>query len=229
MKRLDDLKRFYDILGVLNERSGGARLLCECSGKLSWPQRGVYFFMEDGEARSESGMGPRIVRVGTHALTPSSRTTLWQRLSNHRGSSRSGGGNHRGSIFRLIVGTALINRDGHRCPTWDDRRSSAPAEIRAGELALEREVSKTIGAMRFLWLSIDGEPGDQSERGYIERNAIALLSNYGKEPLDPASPTWLGRCCNRPRVRESHLWNNNHVDEDYESSFPDRLEAMVRT
>jgi len=48
MKRLDDLKRFYNILGVLNERLGGARLLCECSGKLSWPRRGVYLFMEDG-------------------------------------------------------------------------------------------------------------------------------------------------------------------------------------
>lgn len=93
---------------------------------------------------------------------------------------------------------------------------------------MEREVSKTIGAMRFLWLSIDDEPGDQSERGYIERNAIALLSNYGKELLDPASSTWLGRCCNRPRVRESHLWNNNHVDEDYNSSFLDRLDAAVR-
>jgi hypothetical protein len=221
------MKRFYDILGVLNERLGGARLLCECTGKLGWPQRDVYFFMEDREARSQSGVGPRVVRVGTHALTPGSRTTLWQRLSNHRGSSHSGGGNHRGSIFRLISGTALITRNGHRCPTWDDRRSSAPAEVRAGELVLEREVSKTIGAMRFLWLGIDDEPGDQSERGYIERNAIALLSNYGKELLDPASPTWLGRCCNRPRVRESHLWNNNRVDEDYESSFLDRLEEAV--
>jgi hypothetical protein len=224
MKRLDDLKRFYDLLAVLNERSGGARLLSDCSGKLSWPKRGVYFFMEDGEARSQSGLGPRIVRVGAHALTPGSRTTLWQRLSNHRGSNRSGGGNHRGSIFRLIVGTALINRNGHRCPTWDDRRSSAPAV----EIALEREVSKAIGAMRFLWLSLNDEPGDQSERGYIERNAIALLSNYGKEPLDPASSTWLGLWCNRLRVRESHLWNNKHVDEDYESSFLDRLDALVR-
>jgi hypothetical protein len=220
MKRLDDLKRFYDILGVLNERQGGARLLCECSGKLSWPQRGVYFFMEDGEARSDSGTGSRIVRVGTHALTPGSRTTIWQRLSNHRGTSLSGGGNHRGSIFRLIVGTALINRDGHRCPTWDDHRSSAPAEIRAAEVELEREVTGTIGAMRLLWLAIDDEPGDQSERGYIERNAIALLSNHGKEPLDSASSTWLGRCCNRPacanptcgttitwmRITTPHFW-----------------------
>jgi hypothetical protein len=43
MKRLDDLKRFYDILGVLNERLGGAR-----RGKLSWPRRGVYFFYGRG-------------------------------------------------------------------------------------------------------------------------------------------------------------------------------------
>ena len=29
-------------------------------------------------------------------------------------------------------------------------------------------------------------------RGYIERNAIALLSNYGKPAIDPPSPGWLG-------------------------------------
>ena len=228
MKRLGDLMRFYDILGVLQERSGGARLLSECSGKLDWPKRGVYFFMEPGELRSDSGTGPRVVRVGTHALTSGSRTRLWNRLSQHRGTSRSGGGNHRGSIFRLIVGTALINRDGHQCPTWDDRRSSTPNDLRARELALECEVSKTIGAMRFLCLGIDDEPGEESERGYIERNAIALLSNYDKEPLDPASSTWLGHFCTRPRVRTSGLWNNNHVDEECDAAFLARLEALVK-
>jgi hypothetical protein len=50
-----------------------------------------------------------IVRVGTHALETGSQTTLWKRLSQHRGQARSGSGNHRGSIFRLIVGTALIH------------------------------------------------------------------------------------------------------------------------
>jgi hypothetical protein len=227
MTRLDDLRRLYRILGALDERSGGARLLSECSGRLSWPQRGVYFFMEDGESRSDSGTGPRIVRVGTHALSPGSRTTLWKRLSQHRGTSRSGGGNHRGSIFRLIVGTALIARDGHVCPTWDNRSSSAPADIRAGERALECAVSKTLGAMRFLWLAIDDEAGRDSMRGTIERNAIALLSNYGKEPLDPPSPHWLGHHCNRPLVRASGLWNNNHVDERYDPAFLDRLERLA--
>lgn len=203
------------------------RQLADCSGRLSWPQRGVYFFTEGGEDRTATEDGPRIVRVGTHALKCGSQTTLWKRLCQHRGTGRSGGGNHRGSIFRLIVGTALIERDGHECPTWDDRRSTAPAAVRAGELALEREVSKTIGGMRFLWLPIDDEPGPESGRGIIERNAIALLSNFGKEPIDPPSPGWLGRHCNRPRVRASGLWNANHVDEPYDPTFLDRLEQLA--
>jgi hypothetical protein len=72
--------------------------------------------MEEGEERSHSGQGPRIVRVGTHALKGGSSTTLWKRLSQHKGQERSRRGNHRGSIFRLIVGTALNADDPTRCP-----------------------------------------------------------------------------------------------------------------
>jgi hypothetical protein len=85
MKRLDDLRRFYRILDVLEQRLGGTRMLSECDGRLSWPQRGIYFFMEQGEERSDTGTGRRIVRVGAHALTQGSRTKLWSRLSQHRG------------------------------------------------------------------------------------------------------------------------------------------------
>jgi hypothetical protein len=74
-----------------------------------------------------------VVRVGTHALKAGGSTTLWGRLSTHRGQLRSGGGNHRGSIFRLIVGTALIARDGHKFPTWGEG-SSAAKDIKVGEL-----------------------------------------------------------------------------------------------
>ena len=45
MKRVDHLLEFYRIVGVLEERLGGARMLAECS-RPNWPQRGVYFFME---------------------------------------------------------------------------------------------------------------------------------------------------------------------------------------
>src|SRR6478672_11130483 len=93
--RLNDLKRFYKAVDDLSAAVGGPRMLAECSARLGWPTRGVYLIMEEGELRSHTGRGPRIVRVGTHALKPGSKTTLWKRLSQHRGRARSGSGNHR--------------------------------------------------------------------------------------------------------------------------------------
>lgn len=193
---------------------------------MTWPSRGVYFFREGGENRKDTGDGPRIVPVGTHALKAGSSTKLWTRLSQHKGHSGTGSGNHRGSIFRLIVGSALCDRDSHTYPTWG-KGSTASREVRTGELVLECAVSQTIGDMPFLWLAMEDEPGPQSLRGFIERNSIALLSNYGKKPLDPPSESWLGRHSNRERVRNSGLWNSNHVDESYDPGFLDVLDRLV--
>ena len=82
--------------------------------------------------------------------------------------------------------------------------------------------------MPFLWLAVEDEPGPQSLRGYIERNAIALLSNYSRRTLDPPSETWLGRRCNRERVRNSGLWNSNHVDETFDPGFLVCFERLVQ-
>jgi len=182
--------------------------------------------MEKEEIRTDSGSGPRIVRVGTHALTTGSGAKLWTRLSQHRGQSKSGGGNHRGSIFRLLVGSALIARDRYEVKSWGNG-SSASAEIRASEIAMETEVSRIVGAMPFVWLAIDDEPGPSSLRGVVERNSIALLSNFNKSPLDPASEHWLGHYSDRPRVRQSGLWNQNHVDEAYDPDFLGTLESLI--
>ena len=225
-QRLEDLKRFYAILDSLSIKTGGMRLLSECTGRMDWPVRGVYFFQENGENRTDTGSGPRVVRVGTHALKAGSRTTLWNRLSQHKGPAKTGGGNHRGSIFRLIVGTALMDVSGESVTTWG-QGSSAPREIRNKEQDLEKRVSHTIGSMPFLWLEIADNPGPDSLRGYIERNAIALLSNHNKPPMDAASPLWLGHHCNREKVRNSGIWNQNHVDEDYDPAFLDELERLV--
>lgn len=226
-ERLKDIEKFYQLLDALEQRVGGARLLGDCSGKMKWPQRGVYFFMENGEVRSDSGFGPRIVRIGTHALSATSRTTIWNRLSQHRGVARTGGGNHRGSVFRLLIGTALIGKGEHVRATWNDRKGSASPDLRAAELPLEQAVSKRIAEMRVLWLAVDDEPGKESGRGLIERGAIALLSNYRKEPIDAPSGSWLGHHCTSPLVRESGLWNQNHVQEAYEPAFLDLLEELV--
>lgn len=223
---IDDLKRFYAIMDDLSDRTGGTRLLSACSGRMDWPDRGVYFFQESGETRTDTGSGPRIVRVGAHALKIGSQATLWNRLSQHKGTTNTGGGNHRGSIFRLIVGTALLRTSEESVPTWG-QGSTASRDIRDKEQELERRVSQTIGNMPFLWLAIGDNPGPGSLRGYIERNAIALLSNYNKPLIDAPSSLWLGYRCNREKVRRSGLWNQNHVDETYDSAFLDVLEKLV--
>jgi hypothetical protein len=89
--------------------------------------------------------------------------------------------------------------------------SSAPASVKANEYALERAVSLHIGLMPFLWVAVDDPPGPGSERGVIEAGSIALLSNYHRSVIDPASPGWLGHRAARESIRDSGLWNVNHI------------------
>ncbi len=227
-RRLDHLKRFYEILTALEIRCGGKRLLSACRGQLEWPARGVYFFYEDGEIRTRSGTGPRVVRVGTHALASGSGTSLWNRLSQHRGIAKTGGGNHRGSIFRLLLGDALSRRVPElKCVTWDTRLTTMSRDIREKEHVLECAVSRFISDMTLLWISVADAAGPESRRGIIERNSIALLSNWRRSPLDPPSANWLGRFSSREKVREAGLWNSNHIDETYDPEFLDLLEKAV--
>jgi hypothetical protein len=99
--------------------------------------------------------------------------------------------------------------------------------VRASEQALEREVSKVIGNMPFLWLAIDDKAGPENLRGYIEKNAIALLSNYQRPSLDPPSQAWLGRHCDRERVSGAGLWNADYVDKPYDPAFLGHLHRLV--
>lgn len=235
--RLADTARFYRILGELEARVGGARVLTDCNGYMNWPERGVYFFHETGETRNGSEGSVRVTRVGTHALTARTRSRLWGRLSQHRGAARTGAGNHRGSIFRLLVGIALARRDDIDLPlSWGvggdpggaaRRLLMGRADVMQAEADLEALVSDYIGAMPFLWLSVGDAPGHTSERGFIERNAIALLSGYRGSAIDSPSPNWLGRYSDRDGVRLSGLWNNNHVDDVWDSSFLDAMERRT--
>lgn len=218
-----DTDRFYTLLDALSARAGGPRRLRDCTSS-GWPSHGVYFFLEDGETRLNGS--PRVVRIGTHALTATSKTTLWNRLSAHRGSvggSRPGGGNHRASIFRLHVGTALLA--GGNWPievrdSWRDKHADHAA--RKAEYPLEQAVTQHIGNMPFLWLAVP----DRADRGLIERNTIALMSRRSGG-VDPASSQWLGLTADSEKVRTSALWNVNHVDDAYDPRYLDILEQLV--
>ncbi len=237
--RVACLKQFYSLLDNLEQSVGGKRVLTDSHGRMDWPKRGVYFFFEAGEGRSQSGFGPRVVRVGTHAVSANSGSTLWGRLASHRGSSM-GSGNHRSSIFRLLLGEALACRDNAlSCATWGQGNSAAKV-IRDEEVTLECSVTRHLSQMPFLWLEADDTPSAESIRGYIERNSIALLSNYGKRnsiallsnygknaPIDPPSLGWLGKFSSRPTVRESGLWNQNYVGDGYEPEFIETFASFV--
>jgi len=239
MSRIEDLARLYLILDRLAASSGGRRSLSRLRSHRDWPQRGVYFFFEPGEMRSGSGHGPRLVRIGTHGLKDGARSTLYQRLRQHAGTLSGSGGNHRGSIFRLLVGRALIERgDCRQCPSWGvkgDIGAAATvlgrnkAELKADEKPIELSVSDYLGRLPFLWLSIEDAAGPNSLRGVIERNVIALASGVREPSIDPPSPLWLGRSSHRDAVRNSGLWNQQHVDEEYDPRFLGQLDAAVQS
>jgi|SRR5690625_5184571 len=227
MQRHSDTDTFYSLLAKLESAVGGTRRLGDCHGRMVWPERGVYFIFEPHEYRSNDQTTLRVVRIGTHALTDGSRTTIWQRLSQHRGSMRSGGGNHRGSIFRLLIGEALMQKNTEWTTSSWGQGSSAAGEIRELEKEHEIRVSDYVADMEILFLPIPDAASPGSLRSVIERNSIALLSNYLTPSPDQPSTSWLGHHSGRDRVRQSGLWNNRHVDEKYDPLFLVTLEQLI--
>jgi hypothetical protein len=230
MTPLADQNHFYEILEKLKKSPRQGLSLDHPGGASRFAARGVYFFCEADEQRSSCFSSSRIVRVGTHAISAKSKSTLWQRLRAHLG-TRLGQGNHRGSIFRLHVGAALLARDQVNIPTWGIG-SSAPQALREDQAAqsmeslYEQKVSKYISSMKVLWINVPDEPGPKSLRAAIEQNAIALLSNRFS-PVEPASANWLGLQSPRDDIRRSGLWNINYVNQDYDPRFLELLDAAV--
>ena len=142
---------------------------------------------------------------------------------------KSGGGDHRGSIFRLLVGSALLNDKDSSfvCTTWDIKKPTQ--EMRRSEHSIEQAVTRIIGAMPFLWLEVNDDAGPDNRRKIIERQSIALLSNFAKPPLDRPSTKWRGLSCDHGEclVRGSGLWNQDYVDESYDPAFLDVMEALI--
>jgi hypothetical protein len=224
--RQRDTDRFYALLDELSERIGGPRHLKDYTEAGDWPLYGVEFFLEDGQFRA-GGSGLRGVRVGSHALRTTSQTSFWTRLSQHRGpvnGANAGVGNHRGSIFRHHVGTALLQRDDWPIEVEQSWRQQKVSPLqRKAERLLEQAVSAHIGAMPLLWLDVP----DREHRKSIRANAVALLSQR-TGGIHPTAPGWLGLHAGNDNVRSSGLWNSNFVDDLYDPSFLDAMEACVK-
>lgn len=234
MKKHSDLNTFYNLLTELENRIGRKRLLRECHGKMKWPTHGIYFFFESGEYRTSDSTTPRVVRVGTHAITEKSKTTLWNRLSQHRGTKNPYGGKHRTSVFRELCGEALMNRDPTlKVESWSGYGKNPPSKILEMEKEHETRVSDYIGAMEILFLSVPNTPNQQGMQGFekrkfIEKNCIALLSNHNNSSPDKPSDKWLGNHSSKKLVHQSGLWNRKHVDDSYNYDFLDFFKDSVK-
>ncbi len=204
------VREFYLFLERLLLLQGQLTLPQTVAGAI--PPKGVYFFFDPAERTAFSDKLPRLVRIGTHAVSIGSKATLRNRLRTHLG-TREGTGNHRGSVFRLHVGQSLIARDGRQreFPNWGVGQSADRATI-AQEEPLEREVSAYISRLLVLFIPIDDDAGKASMRAVLEHHLIALMTEE-RSYLETASENWLGKWSSRPEIVSSGLWNVRSVGE----------------
>lgn len=223
-KHIEDVSRFYDGIFKLAKSTGGIRVFNECNGKMYWPRRGVYFIVDFNESHLVSNGFPRIVRIGTHAVSKDAKSTLWQRLKTHKGTN-DGGGNHRGSIFRLHVGNAIIKKESLVCDTWAIGQNT-DKDIRERERNIEQLVSAYIGQLGVIVLEVDDLPSATSDRAFIEKNSIALISSINSS-FNFSTVDWLGNYSPRDEIIESCLWNINYIDSDYNEAFIKTFERYI--
>lgn len=219
-KRLQQLSEYNDVLSrrdaikVLYEtierklQSGSVRSFSEFSD-LNLPRKGLYIFIDPEERTVYSNKVPRIVRIGTHGVSLGSSSTLRTRLRAHYGLG-TGSGNHRSSIFRLHVGSALIAK-GHieNIPSWG-KGQSAQKEIRDGEVDHELAVSAYLRRLLVLPIEIDDPSSSKSLRAQVEKTLIGIIAGDGGS-IDPPSTSWLGNHSVNSTIRSSGLWNVQHV------------------
>ncbi|WP_236044569.1 hypothetical protein [Haloarcula salinisoli] len=227
------VEQLLEALDDLRDQIGGPYYLDDVDGRLEWPDRGVYFFFSPASnLRSAPAQDWRLSRIGTVGVSQGSSNTLWNRLRQHRGNVRgkyAGGGNHRGSIFRLHVGRALIEKHGwhEQYPHWGEQNpDAATTAVREQEHDIEQRVSEYIRELPFLWVDVPGDPGPECDRAEIEANTIAMVSHY-RRSAGPSDLDWLGYHSPKSEVYQSGLWNVRHVSELYNPTVVDRLSEYV--
>ncbi|WP_312622172.1 hypothetical protein [Haloarcula sp. 1CSR25-25] len=229
----EPVSELYQVLGRLRDKIDGPYRLADLDGTFDWPERGIYwFFSPESSLSSGSVADNRLTRIGTVGVSEGSSNTLWNRLRQHRGNKRgkySGGGNHRGSILRLHVGAALIEKHDwyDEYPHWGEPNPDAPTtEVREQEHELEQKVTEYIEALPFLYVNVSGEPGPESDRATIEASTIAMVSHY-RRTANPADLDWLGYHSPKPEIYRSGLWNIQHISELFDPSVISLLDEYV--
>jgi hypothetical protein len=153
---------------------------------------GVYFFYETGETNSHGT--DRIVRVGTHNVGG----RLRERLRKHYRADQTG------SVFRKLIGEALLRRDEMETEVihWQQCRVYRCALCTDEEGFVSREL-----ASRFTFRCIRVMAA--TDRLAMESGVIASLALC---TVCGPSSAWLGRYSGEHRIRDSGLWQTQHLN-----------------
>ena len=217
------LQELYRKISELQDKTDGPYYLSDCTGHQNWPERGIYIFLtKDSQPETYPQTEMSVARVGTVGVATGSSNSLWNRLRQHRGNTRGhheGGGNHRGSIFRLHVGRSIIEKENlhDKYPFWGQKHSQWPDDVetkavREMEHPLEKRVSDHIRSLPFLVLAVPGDAGPQSDRASIEKRLISTFSFYRRSHANLIDGDRLTNHSPKPEVYKTGMWNIDHVE-----------------
>ena len=181
-----------------------------CPDSVAVPD-GVYFIFEEGETCHSSD---RIVRVGSHTGTGNLLARLREHLTHNKDRS----------IFRKNIGRALLSRDGDPfLADWNLDLTSRRVRESAGrrvnlvkQADVEEAVSRHIQTkMSFCVIPV-------SKPLEFEKACIGTVSLC--EECHPSN-TWLGQHSPVAPIRESGLWQVQHLYKNLLG--PDELDALT--
>jgi hypothetical protein len=136
-------------------------------------------------------------------------------------------GNHRGSIFRLHVGRAMLEAsEGHaRLPSWGEGQD-AGLHIKTAEADHELAVSRYLQELEVALIGIDDEPAKDSLRASVEAQLIALCSE-AMRMIDCPTPGWLGLKSPVAPIRQSGLWNVRGIGAKYDPAGAGSVTSII--
>lgn len=167
------------------------------------PQNGIYIMFEKVEMRHGT---MRIVRIGTHDGQNNLRSRLREHYMNE---------NKDRSIFRKNIGRALLNKSNDLfLEKWEiDHTPSNTRYVGAGlDIKRQKEVEAQVSAIIRANFSFCLIPlSTKEERKYYEARLIGTVSNCSE--CRPSS-NWLGLHSPVEKIRQSGMWNVNHLWTD---------------
>lgn len=168
-------------------------------------KNGIYVMFEEGETYKTFS---RIVRLGSH--TGANR--LFERIDEHYI-----GNDHRDSIFRKHLGRCFLTVDGKEdyIDKWDlkiKKKEDKAKNISKIDFQLEKRYEEQITEhiqKSFSFVIIPGLT-DETKRLRLEEGLIATLA---QAPGRMSSNHWLGNLHPDDRIRNSKLWNIQHLSD----------------